>query len=200
MKYLCLAICILFVSVSSDVGAEFISADAFTKKEFPLKWKPGNDIRELEYVDVKNLGKVKIRVDPVIDSRKEKNEIGRNVEKSPERLYLTNDNIAEWATERFRYVLKEFGLNVTSDNPDVIISAELVKFFVLEKDLYRGNVTFKIKALKPDGTVIWAGITSGESKRWGRSFSEENFHECIGTSFIEAIYGLLKDDSFIKAF
>ena len=200
MKYLCLVICILFVSVSSDVGAEFISADAFTKKEFPLKWKPGDDIRELGYVDVKNLGKVKIWVNPVIDSRKETNEIGRNVERNPERLYLTKDNIAEWATERFRYVLKEFGLNVTSDNPDVIISAELVKFYVLEKDLYRGNVTFKIKALKPDNTVIWQGISSGESKRWGRSFSEENFHECIGNSFIEAIYGLLKDDSFIKAF
>jgi len=74
------------------------------------------------------------------------------------------------------------------------------QFYVLEKELYRGNVTFKIKALKPDGSVIWEGITTGESKRWGRSFSEGNFYECIGNSFIEAIYGLLKDESFIKSF
>ncbi|OGW24316.1 MAG: hypothetical protein A2X59_07930 [Nitrospirae bacterium GWC2_42_7] len=191
MKYLYLVICILFVSVSSGFCSD---------KELPLKWQPANNVRESGYVDVKNLGKIKIWVDPVIDSRREKNEIGRNTEKKTDRLYLTNDNVAQWATERFRYVLKEFGLNVTSDKPDVIISAELVKFYVIEENLYRGNVTFKVKAIKPDNTVLWEGITSGECNRWGRSFEEDNFYECIGNSFIEAIYNLLKDDSFIKSF
>lgn len=140
MKYAGSVVFILFVFVSSGFCAD---------KELPLKWKPGDNIHEYAYVDFKNLGKIKIWVEPVIDSRKEKNEIGRNTEKDTDRLYLTNDNVAQWATERFRDVLKEFGLNVTSDKPDAIISAELVKFYVTEKDLYRGNVTFKIKALKP---------------------------------------------------
>jgi hypothetical protein len=180
---------LLFFTVSSGAPA----------REIRLAWRPTDRIHEKDWVDVRALSKLRVRVAPATDMKSARETIGMNIEKGVERPYTTPDNVARWCTDRLQYVLREFQVNVSDSLPQVVLRVEIGRFYVTEHALYSGTVALKIRAESAQGDPIWEGVAQGHSNRWGRSFSEDNFLECICNSFLEAAYGLLKDRSFIDA-
>jgi hypothetical protein len=49
------------------------------------------------------------------------------------------------------------------------------------------------------GKTEWAGVTSGTSSRWGRSYKAENYYETISDSLLEATTNAIRDEGFRKA-
>jgi len=176
------------------------NANAGTLNDIPLVWKPTDNISEMEYIDLSYLKKHQIMVNNFSDNRENKNEIGRNTEKESKiKLVTTKDNIAAWCTDRFKYVTGEFGVNISDASPTIIIDGEIERFYVHEQNLYKSEVVIKLTAKTNKEKTIWEGIIKGNSSRWGKSYSAENYYEAISNAFIEAIYEWLKNDSFVTA-
>ena len=175
-------------------------ANAGTLHDIPLVWKPTDNISEMEYIDISYLKKHQIKVNNFSDQRENMNEIGRNTEKESKiKLVTTKDNIAAWCTDRFKYVTREFGVNISDASPTIIIDGEIERFYVREQSTYKAEIVIRITAKTSVEGIIWEGLIKGNSSRWGKSYSADNYYEALGNAFIEAIYEWLKDDSFVRA-
>jgi hypothetical protein len=154
----------------------------------------------MEYIDLSYLKKHQIKVNNFSDNRENKNEIGRNTEKESKiKLVTTKDNIAAWCTDRFKYIAGEFGVNISDTSPTIIIDGEIERFYVREQSTYKAEIVIRITAKTSVEGKIWEGIIKGNSSRWGKSYSADNYYEAISNAFIDAIYEWLKDDSFVRA-
>ena len=133
------------------------------------------------------------------DPRDNKAEIARNVENSEPKLVTTKDDVSKWCTDRFRELLQQYAFDSRENGETVQLRGEVVQFYVLEDNLYRGAVGWKITAEAPDKSMLWQGLVTGTSQRFGRSYSEENYYETLSDAYIEAVQNLVKDEGFAKA-
>jgi hypothetical protein len=54
-------------------------------------------------------------------------------------------------------------------------------------------------AVTKRGKTAWAGLASGTSSRWGRSYKDENYYETIRDALLEASTNAIEDEGFRKA-
>lgn len=165
----------------------------------PLVWKPTNDVYSITTENLTPLYARKIKVASFIDKRDIKNEIGKYIEDGANKPVTTSEDIAVWSTDRFNKILIQYGVNPVQNNADVVLRGEVLHFYVLEDKTYKGNVALKITASSNSGAVLWRGVTTGSAKRFGRSYSLENYYEVLSDSYSEAVDNLLKNTSFIQA-
>jgi hypothetical protein len=180
----------------------FALADVPELKDIPLQWKPSEDVRTFRAIDLSVFHDAHFMVKPFTDVRKKPNEIGINIEKrlaDRDLLVTTKDNVPQWLTSHFSRTLSNFGIDVVEDKGNFTLQAEVVKFFVTEKTLYKGEVALKIRLLSKSNTVIWEELVSGESTRFGRSYLPDNYYEALSNAVIYAVHYLLKDNSFQRA-
>jgi hypothetical protein len=184
-----------------------LAAPALAKKplaNIALQWRPTTTFAEMGAVNLTGLEKAAIKLEPLVDKRDKADPqlIGENREGEAKKQILpvtTKDNVPEFCTTNIGIVLKKLGLPMVDDNPTVIIGGDLMSFFVTETDVYVGEVTIKAKVTDVKGNVLWTGMANGASKRWGRSYKDENYLEVLTDSVMDAISGLLKDTRFIDA-
>jgi hypothetical protein len=183
------------------ISVLILSSSVFSEDiTFELEWAPADSIEQFPILDLKTLEGKKVIIENVIDERDNKNEIGQNIERKRPRNYKTNTDLSKWSTKVIKYLLLTFRVKVVKKDPDFIISPTLLKFYVTEKETYKGAVALKIVVKTLQNDQIWQGVTNGSSNRWGMSFSPDNFLETICNSFADAIYNLLKDQSFTNTF
>ena len=165
----------------------------------PLVWKPTNDVYSLNTENVAPLYARKIQLATFSDSREVKDEIGKYIEDGANKPVTTHENVAAWSKERFGYILKQYGINLVECDADVTLRAEILRLYVTEDKTYKGTVGLKITAVNKAGKMLWQGITSGSSTRFGRSYKLENYYEVLSDSYSESVSNLLKNTSFIQA-
>jgi hypothetical protein len=142
----------------------------------------------------------KIAIVPFTDRRQNPATIGEFVEEGAlPREVTTRTDVAAFCTQNFGKELTMHGLTVVSANPTVTLGGEILQYTVAEAATYRANVSFKVVAKDPQGTVLWEGIASGKSNRWGRSFSKDNFMEALTSAFDDAVSKMLEQPSFAGA-
>ena len=88
-------------------------------------------------------------------------------------------------------------MNIVSDGEDYTLSGELLDLFVTEENIYKGNVAIKYSIKKKDKT-IWTSTAQGSSRKFGRSYSYENYMESISESIFSSVQNLLENESFRK--
>ncbi len=178
-------------------------ADTYAKlQNIPLVWKPTDDISSFDVIDLTVYENAKFSVASFRDMRKEKTEIGTNVERrsgADAMPVTTKDDVAKWITERFAYILEQFGLEVAPANGNFIVEADILRFYVMEDSVYKADVALKVRVKNAAGEIVWAGITNGSSKRWGSSYKAENYYESLCNAYLEAVHGLLTADTFLQA-
>ena len=188
--------------------ASLAAVPALAKKKplvnIPLQWRPTTTLAELGAVNLTGLEKAAIKLQPLVDKRDKADPqlIGENREKEAKNEILTvttRDNVAEFCTTNLGMVLAKLGLPMTAEQPTVTISGELLSFFVTETDVYVGDVSIKLKVADAAGNVLWTGMANGASKRFGRSYKDENYFEVLSDSLLDAISGLLKNARFMDA-
>ena len=170
-------------------------------KNIPLEWKPTDTVSSLDAIDLTPFLKTSFTVKPFTDLRKNPEEIGKNIEKRVSDIPLvvtTKDNVAEWLTNRVAQVLSEFDLTVAKDAP-LAIEADVVKFYVTEESMYKADVGLKFRLRKKSGDIVWEGMVTGSTRRWGASYKAGNYYESLSNALISTIYALLQNDSFKQA-
>lgn len=162
-------------------------------KDESLEWKPTNNVHNIDSSKIPAaLFKEKIKVQPFVDLRTNKNEIAENV--------TTKDDVAIWCADRFKELLKEAGLTVVETGETLDIQGDIINFGAVEENLYQGYVGIKISAHKLDGTREWQGMVKGKSSQWGRSHRLDNYFEVLSNAYLNAVEELLKNDNFLVSF
>lgn len=163
----------------------------------PLKWTPtARDNQPSSVLDITG-GLLTVRFDPVADNRDKGRHIGQNTEgKRPVAIY-TNSNVGafldHWITDRMRGL----GLTITQDNPERVVTLELIELWAIESSNYQCAIRVKVQVLTPDGKEIWAGLVAGNGQNRGRSLSIVNYQETISNAILDLIYTLATEPKFI---
>lgn len=168
----------------------------------PLLWRPTSTVQELGLppINIMQFEGTHIALLPFTDTRSDKTQIGENQEKAASRVVTTKEDVAAFVASHTKDVLAGLGLPLTSETAlaTTTLTAEILNFGVVEKDMYMGDVRLKVTVRKGEKT-LWAGMAMGTSKRWGRSFKLENYHETLSDALLDAIAHLCKDPDFIKS-
>lgn len=165
-------------------------------KNVPLDWKVENNSLFSDLSTSAGLQSFKIKVDPFGDSRSNKQEIGKNIESKEARTVTTKDNVVAWCTEKMKYILKQYGMTLVENDPTIVIKAEIVNFYVTESNIYNANVTLRVIVSDPKGKVLWQGMVSGQSRRFGRSYKLDNYQEGLSNAFADAVKTLFNNPEF----
>jgi hypothetical protein len=140
----------------------------------------------------------------VIDDRENKDQIGQNTEDSnkPAIKVTAADggSPSEFVRKMLTQQLKEIGapLADNADSAQRVISLRLTRFWAEEAPGYHGTVSFAAE-IRDSGKTTWKGASIGESKRFGRSLSADNYRETISDATVRAINKMLGEPSFRAA-
>jgi hypothetical protein len=163
----------------------------------PLVWKPTNR-KDTGVLNLAGLTNVKFRVAPFTDTRSDKTSIGENQEDKTTKHVTTSGNVAEFCTQQFSNMLKQYGLTVVTEGGDVVVGGEVLEFMVIETNTYKGEVRLKVSAKRGEQEE-WVGVASGTSSRFGRSYKADNYYETLSDALLEAAERAVKDEGFHKA-
>ena len=166
-----------------------------------LAWSPTSTIQsfDLPPLDLTAFQGVQIVVAPFTDSRDDKALIGINKEDSMPKTMKTGDDVAAFVTTHTRDILKGLGLPITdkADGAAIVLSGEILRFIVNEKDTYSGDVRIKL-TIRNGQRVVWQGLAMGRATRFGRSFKLENYQEVLSDSLMEALARMVADSTFLQ--
>jgi len=188
----------IFVLSFATVTAASAGADL---TGIPLVWKPTDAVSSYDAIDLTVFQNVTFVVHPFNDVRRKPSEIGKNVEKrfsSEVRYVRTRDNVSAWLADRFGEVLSEFEIDVVKTDGTYTLEGDIVKFYVTEESMYKADVGLKMRLLSKSG-VVWEGMVTASSTRWGSSYKAENYYEGLSNAVISAVHSLLKDEAFKQA-
>jgi hypothetical protein len=167
--------------------------------DVPLVWKPTNTSFDSGTTTATGVFSQQYKIMPFVDARENKKEIAKNIEDNKEKKVTTCDDVADWCMTRFKAIIKQHGFNVVEDKASINIKGEILEFYVIEDNFYRGTVGIKIIVENIDGKVLWQGMMSGTAKRFGHSYRLENYYETLSDAYLNAVSGLLKNQEFINA-
>lgn len=170
-------------------------------QNIPLKWTPTSTLAEMGSLDVSGtLLTIKIHVDSLADTRQNPTLVAENREKADKlRQVTTSSDVAAFVTDHLKESVHSAGLNVVEGPADVIVSGEIRQFFVTEMNTYNGELSLLIHVKNSAGKELWTGIVAGDSTRWGRSYSAENYYETMSDMVLRATYNLLSNPGFREA-
>lgn len=115
------------------------------------------------------------------------------------RQVTTSSDVAAFVTDHLKESVLGARLNVVEGPADVSVSGEIRQFFVNEMSTYSGELSLLIHAKNGAGEELWTAIVAGDSSRWGRSYSAENYYETMSDMVFQATYNLLSNTGFREA-
>jgi hypothetical protein len=174
---------------------------AASLENVPLKWAPTSTLGEMGAIDLTGaVGTTKIRFDALVDTRQNPSLVAENREKVDKvRQMTTSSDVAAFATEHLKDTLRHAGLNIVDDGADVVMSGEIRQFFVTEVNTYGGELSILVHLKNNAGKELWTGVVAGDSTRWGRSYSAENYYETMSDMLLRGAFNLLSNPGFREA-
>lgn len=170
--------------------------DPVQLKDISLQWKPRQSLSSLDPVYTITFRSQRIVVVQFNDTRKEPSAIGNNIEKKWRNFNLnvtTKDSVSKWLTDKFTQLLNASNIQTVKDNGTLYIEADVLKFYVTEENMYNADTALHIKIKTPNGKALWEGMIEGISKRFGKSYKEENYHESLSDAYVNLVINFLKN-------
>ena len=174
---------------------------AASLENVPLRWKPTSTLAEMGVVDLSGaVGTTKIRIDALVDTRQNPSLVAENREKADKvRQMTTSSDVAAFVTEHMKDTLRRAGLNIVDDGAEVVLTGEIRQFFVTEVNTYGGELSIMVHLKNTAGKELWTGVVAGDSTRWGRSYSAENYYETMSDMLLRGAFNLLSSPGFREA-
>ena len=160
-----------------------------------LRWKATTDMKEFTKLNLEKLLEHKFKIVDFKDNRTAPlSRVGMNTENEKQPLPVdTKSNVADFVTDSFSSVLKKSGFDLVKTGEDLTLSADINDFMVTETNTYMGNLTLRVR-ISQGQKVIWQGVVTGTSSRFGRSYKLDNYLEVMSDSIIDATLNLLKNE------
>jgi hypothetical protein len=164
----------------------------------PLIWRATESVPAKGPVILTGLAAARVRFEAIADGRSEKALIGQNREDRVAKPVSTSGDVAAFVTKQVVSLLDSVGVTPAAEG-DVVISTTLKRFFVVETNMYQGEVVLAVRVADSAGTVRWEAIVAGRSERFGRSYKTENYQEAFSDAVVDLVYKLLSAPGFAAA-
>lgn len=164
----------------------------------PLQWSlniHGDHPTALPSMDVTG-GMHTLRVEKIVDRREKDREIGENTEKPDHVSIQTTSDVAAFVANNLVTELRSAGLDLVTENPDLVLSLELIEFWATERSSYRASVRVRARLTDAGGHELWSGIVGGVGENWGRSLKVVNYNETFSNSVFDLAVALLSQSAF----
>lgn len=183
-----------FLILALSLSAFSVQA-ASSMVDVELRWKPTTDMKEFSKLNLEKILQHKFKIVDFKDNRSAPlSRIGVNTENEKQQLTVdTKTTVADFVTDSFTSVLKKSGFDLVKTGEDLTLTADINDFMVTETNTYMGNLTLRVRISKGE-KVIWQGVVTGTSSRFGRSFKLDNYLETLSDSIIDAALNLLKNE------
>jgi hypothetical protein len=168
-------------------------------QNIPLSWEPTDSISESGTTDLTGAPEASLQVGSFVDTRKDHAAIGENREDTQPKPITTRDDVGHFVAEQLRETLRKAGLDVVETGGKAVLSGEVSDFYVIETDVYRGEVTLRVTVSDTTGKKLWSGIVSGTATRFGRSYKADNYYNVLSDALLDAMQNLLQDTGFRKS-
>lgn len=169
-------------------AALVLSLGASTLEDVSLDFRPTDSSAVLLNDLARAFQGKKVTVQPFTDARQgDRKLVGRNTEDRKPRDVTTRDDVGAWCSGQLAELLSQAGVAVIPEGADLVISGQVTRFMVMESDVYRGVVAMSLTVKSAKGRELWTGLVTGEAKRWGRSYKEENYMETLSDSLVRAL-------------
>ena len=163
---------------------------------FPLAWQGVESTPSLTERGRAAVASKSFRIERVVDKRADKSKIGTDEEsRTP---FRTTSNVADYATDRVRTLLKDSGLKI-DEAGTYVIQSELVEFKVDEGNEFKGDVRVLFRVFKP-GAPAYENTYLGKASSFGRTHSTDNLNEALSTAMLSAISQFLHDEALATYF
>lgn len=156
----------------------------------PLAWTP---TKTLDLGVTQGGTPATVRFETFSDTASDPKLVGENHEQATPRPVTTADAVGDFVTRHLEQLFTQAGYPAGGANADRVISGEVSKFFVNEKDNYSGSVVLNVTVSDRDGKVLWRGTVWGANETFGRSYHLDNYQQVLSDSLIDAANNLLKN-------
>ncbi len=143
-----------------------------------------------------------IFISPIIDKRKNPDQIGENSEKpkvvpakaSPQEVLSAID-------AAFKKEFTRAGLNVVDakEKAQRVVEVSLMNLWVQEKNAFNAVVVTQIEVKDKAGKVLDSQGFKGTASRWGFSYSAEDYRKAISDAVVELLKSMFNNNAFIKS-
>jgi hypothetical protein len=134
-----------------------------------------------------------VRIEAFNDTASDPKLVGENIEQATPRPVTTADPVGAFVTQHLQQLFAQAGYPSGGADADRVISGEVSKFFVSEKDTYSGSVVLNVTVSDRTGKVLWQGTVWGANQTFGRSYHIDNYQQVLSDSLIDAANNLLKN-------
>ncbi|HJS88443.1 MAG TPA: hypothetical protein VJ738_00580 [Steroidobacteraceae bacterium] len=162
----------------------------------PLAWTP---TKTLDLGVTQGGTPATVRFETFSDTASDPRLVGENHEQATPRPVTTADPVGDFVTGHLEQLFAQAGYPAGGANADRVISGEVSKFFVNEKDTYSGSVVLNVTVSDRTGKVLWRGTAWGANETFGRSYHLDNYQQVLSDSLIDAANNLLKSPALRAA-
>ena len=143
-----------------------------------------------------------IFISPIIDKRKNPDQIGENSEKP--KIVPAKASAQEVLSSMQTAFNKEFtraGLNIadSKEKAQRIIEVALLNLWVEEKNTFDAVVVTHVEVKDTAGKVLNSQGFKGATSRWGSSYSAEEYRKAISDAVVEVLKSMFNNDAFMKS-
>lgn len=191
-----LAIAPLFALAAALAGCR----PPVTQLAVPLEYRPTGTLR-LEKIGGAVTGAPPLAV-AVSDDRADKTAVGKNVEKEghPVPVLATRSTPEQFLTDAVARALGQAGVTVAEPGQArCTLRLSITSFWTEEASTYRGSIAANASLVSKGGAPLWSGAVTGQSKRFGRSLSPENYQETFSDASIDLVQSLLANPGLRSA-
>ncbi len=143
-----------------------------------------------------------IFISPIIDKRKNPDQIGENSEKP--KIVPAKASAQEVLSSMETAFKKEFtraGLNVvdSKEKSQRIVEVSLMNLWVQEKNTFDAVVVTHVEVKDKAGKVLNSQGFRGATSRWGSSYSAEEYRKAVSDAMVDLLKSMFSNDAFIKS-
>ena len=158
----------------------------------PLAWTPTKAL-DLGITQTLKGTPAAVRIEAFNDTASDPKLVGENIEQATPRPVTTADPVGAFVTQHLQQLFAQAGYHPGGADADRVISGEVSKFFVSEKDTYSGSIVLNVTVSDHSGKVLWQGTVWGANQTFGRSYHIDNYQQVLSDSLIDAANNLLKN-------
>jgi hypothetical protein len=107
--------------------------------------------------------------------------------------------VGAWCATQMAGLMKQAGVTVVDEGADLVVSGQVTRFMVDEKDVYQGTIVLNLAVADAKGKQLWTDLATGDAKRWGRSYKDENYMETLSDALSRASEAFFGDEKLAAA-
>jgi hypothetical protein len=131
----------------------------------------------------------RVWINPVLDQHPEGSRIGVSEEEDNQPVYFGPRGLppADFVRAALVAAMPAYGVPIHSDPGSAthVLEIRMSRFWTVEGNTYQAWITGACVLADNAGNVLWQAEITGANKRWGRTFSADNYMEVFSDAALE---------------